>query len=102
MINKYVLIFPLLFPALSVGGENDADMINALIVKAKVAGTCGAMSQLSNFQRTTNMPGGDEFVLRFFRTEATRLGMDLKQFLESCDKITKEYAAIQNSLNLPK
>ena len=61
-------------------------------VMAKGAGMCGTIGQISRFQDSTKMPGGHEFVIRFFNTEAARLGISFKQFLVNCVDYEKKYA----------
>ena len=76
--------------------ETDA-IIDAMVI-AKTTGMCGVFGQMSRFQESTKMPGGDEFVLRFLRTEAARLGQDLSSFLATCSRMPEQYNGIMNAL----
>ena len=59
---------------------------------AKVAGACGIMDSLVDFQKKTKMQGGDEFVSRFWAWEAARLGnSSLKEYLEECNSAISAY-----------
>jgi len=63
----------------------------ALLQAAKVSGMCGVFYQMGKFQDATQLPGGDEFILRFIKTEAARLGLTLEAFLDRCASSTKMY-----------
>ena len=63
----------------------------ALLQAAKVSGMCGVFYQMGKFQDVTQLPGGDEFILRFIRTEATRLGVSIDAFFYNCDVATQAY-----------
>jgi hypothetical protein len=71
----------------------------ALLVSAKMAGACGILDQLIDFQATTKMDGGDELVTRFWNTEAARLGLTLVDLSDTCTRSIKIYDAIFQSLN---
>jgi hypothetical protein len=47
-----------------------------ILAIAKMAGACGILDSMIQMQKTTKMPGGDEFVTRFWSVEAARLGMN--------------------------
>jgi hypothetical protein len=66
-------------------------MIRAMLVNAKIAGMCGAIKQMAAFQEATQMPGGNDFLVRFINTEAARLGKDLRAFMQDCVGITKRH-----------
>ena len=70
----------------------------ALFVSAKMSGACGVLDQLIEFQATTKMEGGDEFVTRFWNTEAARLGLTLVELSDTCTSSIKTYDAIFQSL----
>ena len=67
----------LMFSAQAHAQNTDAQAIKVMLVNAKVAGMCGTLKQLSAFQQATQMPGGNDFIVRFFNTEAARLGNPL-------------------------
>ena len=69
-----------------------------LMVTAKFSGGCGIVTQLASFQESTKMPGGDEFLGRFLKTESARLGMSLKQYLEQCRQSTEIYQSYYDEL----
>ena len=92
-MQKYLFIFLILYSAISLSEESNDnnDMIIGLLVTAKAAGMCGVFSQMANFQETTKMPGGDEFIVRFFSTEAARLGHTLESFMQQCPVVVSRY-----------
>ena len=55
-----------------------------LMVISKMTGVCGVMFQMAEFQKSTQMPGGANFVARFWKTEFARLGKTQEQFLNEC------------------
>ena len=71
-----------------------------VITTSKFAGMCGVVRQLAYFQESTQMPGGNEFIVRFLSTEAARLGYTLEQFLAKCVEVTEEYSRIEKSVGL--
>jgi len=72
--------------------DNDTKMILMVVNNAKLAGMCGTLKQMSAFQEATQMPGGNDFLVRFIKTEAARLGMEMPTLLKECVNITKMYA----------
>ena len=72
--------------------NTDAQAIKVMLVDAKVAGMCGTLKQLSAFQQVTQMPGGNDFIVRFFNTEAARLGKNLETMFSQCQNAAKTYA----------
>jgi hypothetical protein len=97
MIKSILLsIFVLLSSGLPYANENEL-LLDALVA-AKATGMCGAIKQLSAFQESTKMPGGDEFILRFLNTEAARLGRTLPEFLTLCQTAASTYTTLMSSL----
>lgn len=58
---------------------------------AKMAGACGILDETIHFQKTTKMKGGDEFVSRFWATEAARLGLSMQEYSDRCDQAIISY-----------
>jgi len=58
---------------------------------AKMAGACGILDSMIQLQKTTKLPGGDEFVTRFWSVEAARLGYSVQQLSDVCDKSIEVY-----------
>ncbi len=58
----------------------------SILATAKFAGACGILDSMVTFQKTTRMPGGDEFVARFWAVEAARLGLAVKALSDQCDQ----------------
>jgi hypothetical protein len=57
-----------------------------MLATAKFAGACGILDSMINFQKTTRMPGGDDFVARFWSVEAARLGLSVQALSDRCDQ----------------
>jgi hypothetical protein len=68
-----------------------SESLTGLMALSKMTGLCGAIKQMAAFQETTQMPSGNEFLLRFTRTEAARMGKDLKSFLDQCKTSVETY-----------
>lgn len=71
--------------------EDDMSAAIEMMIVAKATGMCGVFSQMANFQSATKMPGGDEFVVRFLKTEAVRLGYTLESFMAQCPTVVEKY-----------
>ena len=71
--------------------DKDMEAFNDAIVNAKFAGACGVYKQMVDFQSSTQMLGGDEFIERFGSTEVARLGMTIQEFTELCSKAINNY-----------
>jgi hypothetical protein len=78
--------------------DSENDFVIDLMVVAKATGMCGALTQLVNFQESTKMSGGDEFVFRFLSTEAARLGYTTEQFLAICPPSVERYNSVMEML----
>ena len=71
--------------------SKDYSAIVDMMIAAKATGMCGVFVQMAIFQESTKMPGGDEFIVRFFNTEAVRLGHTLESFTKQCSAVVNEY-----------
>lgn len=76
-----------IYPASAVEGVDTRGMLAG----AKIAGACGILVQMNDFQQSTRMVGGDEFMERFWKTEAARLGKTMKEFGDLCRDAIKFY-----------
>ncbi|WP_345970897.1 hypothetical protein WCX72_03385 [Sulfurimonas sp. HSL1-6] len=94
--NCFLSLCLLLLNANANDNENKP-LINLMII-AKATGMCGTIKQLTAFQESTKMPGGDEFILRFVNTEAARLGKTVPQFLSECQSSIEIYTKTMQSL----
>lgn len=65
--------------------------LESFLVVGKASGACGILNLQLTFQQTTRMAGGDEFVVRFWTTEAARLGMTLKEYSDHCNRTLASY-----------
>jgi hypothetical protein len=90
---KLLFISILVFSSFTNAEEKQGDMseIIGMMVVAKATGMCGVLSQMINFQQTTKMDGGDEFMIRFINTEAARLGKTLEVYVGDCPPIVEKY-----------
>ena len=69
-MRKIIITLSLLMtlPALAEKEKNDTgDVIIEMMVVSKATGMCGVFAQMVNFQQSTKMPGGDEFIVRFLK-----------------------------------
>lgn len=65
---------------------------------SKMAGACGILSSMGYFQKTTKIPGGDEFIERFWAAEAARLGFSNQEYIDNCSKAIEIYDALWNAM----
>lgn len=77
----------------AAGAESDDFDLAGIMATSKFTGGCGILSQMARFQETTEMDGGDEFILRFMNTEAARLGKTLEEYMQQCASQTEIYKA---------
>ena len=68
--------------------------IESLLAVGKGAGACGIMTLQVEFQHTTKMASGDEFIVRFWTTEAARLGMTLQGYIDHCKQALSAYGRL--------
>lgn len=69
-----------------------------ILAIAKMAGACGILDSMIQMQKTTKMPGGDEFVTRFWSVEAARLGMTVEQLSQRCNESIGAYNKLWNAV----
>lgn len=62
-----------------------------VLALGKLTGGCGILKLQMEFQENTKLKGGDEYLARFWTTEATRLGMSVEQYAKQCVVATKSY-----------
>ncbi len=62
-----------------------------ILATGKMAGACGILDSMINFQKTTKMESGNAFVLRFWEVEAARLGMSVEQLSNQCNQAVSAY-----------
>ncbi len=77
---------------------NEDDQVVGLLIAAKFTGVCGIFKQLSEFQGSTKMPGGDDFIVRFVNTEMARMGTTLPEFATQCASSIKQYTNTMTAL----
>jgi len=77
-----ILVF--IFSQSSVRAENTE--VSGVLAAAKFSGGCGIIRQMFQFQESTQMPGGEDFIMRFLNTETARLGFSKEEYFEMCKK----------------
>lgn len=65
--------------------------IGDLLITAKMTGMCGVIETMMNFQETTQMDGGFEFIERFWSSEAARLGWTVGEMMLLCNSSVAAY-----------
>jgi len=96
MLKYFLLSLLLSFTGNIQANENDT--LIKLLVVSKATGRCGIIQQLTAFQSTTKMAGGNEFLARFLKTEMARLGQTLPVFLEQCEYSISVYTDTMKEL----
>lgn len=90
--NRFVIAFVSLAFVFSVPAFAQEDTsTQGILAAAKMSGACGILDLLIQFQKSTHMEGGDEFVSRFWSVEAARLGMSVEQLSSTCDQSISFY-----------
>jgi len=88
----YFLAVLLFFLPNKSWAQDDAISMQGILAAAKYAGACGILDSLIQFQKTTKMDGGDEFVARFWAVEAARLGLTVQE-LSDCTQRQRQSSA---------
>ena len=68
-----------------------------IMATSKLAGACGILDAMLYFQNTTKLEGGNNFVARFWASEAARLGLTLQQYSDHCDSAIDAYDKLWNA-----
>ena len=76
--------------------QDEALSMQGILASAKYAGACGILDSLIQFQKTTKMEGGDEFVSRFWAVEAARLGLTVQELSDNCNQAIAVYDTFWN------
>lgn|SRR5690606_38548439 len=77
-------------PDQPAASSNDISMQGVLAI-AKQTGACGILQSMSAFQASTKLDGGDAFIVRFWSTEAARLGKSPEQYVKDCQSSIDAY-----------
>lgn len=88
-LKALVLVCVLAFIGSARG--DDSPSIQGMLAISKMAGACGILQQMSAFQAATKLEGGDEFVQRFWSTEAARLGKTPEEYIAGCNSAISAY-----------
>jgi hypothetical protein len=80
-------------------GEDASDMGKSMLAISKMTGACGVFNLQINFQETTKMDGGSEFLMRFWTYEAARLGKTLKEYATGCAEAIKAYNKLDGMMD---
>ena len=99
-MRKISLLIILLSSSTIYAGSHE-DMLSMLNT-AKVTGMCGTFKQMAAFQETTKMPNGDAFFMRFYTTEAARLGFTIVEMAENCEAFVKNHVELVKFLKSSK
>ena len=62
-----------------------------ILSTAKIAGACGILDSMIDFQAKTKLDGGNEFVSRFWTLEAARLGLSVEELSNNCNAAILQY-----------
>jgi hypothetical protein len=84
-------ILLLAYYAPAVADQTESQQLHGAFVSAKFTGGCTTLVQMAEFQKSTKMPGGDEFLERFLGMESARLGMSPAQYVQACADADRVY-----------
>lgn len=95
-LKSALLISSLALTAVSIPSHADSADLDAqtMLVIAKYSGGCGILNQMAQFQGTTKMAGGTEFLARFLATEAARLGTTPSEYMARCKTAIETYNGV--------
>lgn len=86
---KFKLLIILSFIGIA-HAQNDLSGQEVMAI-SKIAGACGIFNSMVYFQKATKMPEGEEFMNRFWNTEATRLGISMGEYIDKCNRSIEVY-----------
>ncbi|QXO59313.1 hypothetical protein JC794_08480 [Morganella morganii] len=89
-------------PIQSIASEDDVDFAVSVMVVSKTAGMCGMVSQMTRFQESTKINGGDEFIERFIKSELGRLDLTPQEFVDHCSKSIESYNKLKETFESAK
>ena len=70
---------------------DDGSSVRGTLALAKMTGACGILNSMIHFQETTKLENGEVFVVRFWATEAARLGMSSEELAIKCNGSVTAY-----------
>lgn len=85
----------------AANAEEKVDPQGVLAI-AKITGACGIMDEMISFQKKTKLPGGDDFVARFWQAESARQGKTVQQMSDDCNKAIGAYDNLWKSMEPQK
>lgn len=98
MKQIFLILLSLTFSQYSL--SNDDKEVNhfalSMLATGKMTGGCGIFKLQIDFQENTGLTGGDDFMARFWTTEAARLGMTLEEYATSCHKMVASYKSYES------
>lgn len=68
--------------------------LSGLLVVGKFTGLCGALDEMVRLQAELKMPGGDEFVSRFWAVTAAKQGLTVEALSTQCDDVFGMYGVV--------
>ena len=92
--SKYILCFTLLLTTFAKANEDLS--IEQIMAISKISGSCGQLQSQIIFQEQTELKEGEKFVVRYWTTEAARLGHTLESYTAMCIEMLEKYATLKN------
>jgi hypothetical protein len=90
-LSKYSGLLLLASCASAIADQTESQQLHGALVSAKISGGCTTLVQMAEFQKSTKMPGGDEFLERFLGMESARLGKTPSQYVQMCADADRVY-----------
>ncbi|WP_223507843.1 hypothetical protein [Pseudomonas sp. BF-B-25] len=90
-LSQYIGILLLISCTSAVADQTETQQLHGAFVSAKISGGCTTLVQMAEFQKSTKMPGGDEFLERFLGMESARLGKSPAQYVQMCADADRVY-----------
>lgn len=81
----------LAYCASAAADPTESQQLHGAFVSARISGGCTLLVQMAEFQKSTKMPGGDEFLERFLGMESARLGISPAQYVKMCADADRVY-----------
>jgi hypothetical protein len=81
----------------STSAHADGVSPQGALMVANVAGECDVLYSMVAFQKKNNIKGGEEYVAKFWESEAAQMNLSVDQLSARCEKTAAAYDKLYNS-----
>ena len=89
--KKLIVVSVVAIAAARPATAHDEISSQSILAISKMAGACGILNSMIQFQTNTKMSNGDAFVSRFWEVESARLGLTVRELSDKCNSSVAAY-----------